>query len=100
VAGFALYFLFRWAGLLVAIVRPGSTDRLSLFLLSMSLMCLTAWIILLRSRAEDSVTVTGHRWNPAEMDRLRGQMEKINAVLEGLSRKFKRDPDYISLHSR
>jgi hypothetical protein len=99
IGGFVAYFLTRWAGVLMYGLRRDLMAALNLGVLSISLVCLIAWIALLRAEGETASTVTGHRWNPVEMDRLRGQLAAINARLETFSGKSHISTRYSSLHS-
>jgi len=49
--------------------------------------CLVFWIWGFRQESEDRITVTGHRWDPSQMERLTSQLDSINAALERLSRR-------------
>ena len=95
IGGFVTYFITRWAGLLTIGVRRALVNDLDVAMMSLSLVCLIAWALLLRPEGERVSTVTGHRWNPVEMERLGRQLTAINARLEKLSGKS----NYISLHS-
>jgi Na+/H+-dicarboxylate symporter len=86
VGGFSAYFLARWAGALAESARPDLTRSISIGVLSFSLACLIAGIIFLRREGETTTVVTGHRWNPTEMDRLAGKLESLNASLMHLNR--------------
>ncbi len=61
------------------------TRAISVADLSFSLVCLTAWALLMRREGETETVVTGHRWNPEEMERLTGQLSAINARLMRLN---------------
>ena len=69
-------------------VLPGLYDShthpLSAAMLSISFLCLIVWLFALRRQGEETTTVIGHRWNPARMERLTGQLEAINASLSRL----------------
>jgi hypothetical protein len=81
IAGFVIYSFHRWTGLLLIELWPDYQRQFSTAMLCVSLACLTAWAILLRPDGETSTVQTGHRWNPEEADRLRLQLDAINARL-------------------
>ncbi len=81
VAGSVVYSFQRWTGLLSADLWPAYTRQFSTAMLWVSLAILAAWIVLLRRDGETTTVETGHRWNPVEADRLRFQLDAINALL-------------------
>ena len=95
IGGFVTYFISRWAFLLTLGMRPVLVNDLNAAAMSLSLLCFVAWIALVRPEGESVSTVTGHRWNPEEMERLSRQLTAINARLERFSEKS----EYISLQS-
>ena len=95
IGGFVTYFVSRWAFLLTLGMRPALVNDLNAAAMSLSLLCFVGWIALLRPEGESVSTVTGHRWNPEEMERLSRQLTAINARLERFSEKS----EYISLQS-
>lgn len=86
IGGFAVYWFGRWAGLLATNLFPTLRGPMSIAMLSLSFACMLGWLLTLRRAGETVTTVTGHRWNTAEADRLKGQLDAINARLESLSR--------------
>jgi hypothetical protein len=56
-------------------------------MMGISFMCLLGWIFTLRPEGEDLTVVTGHRWNPAAMERLTDQLTSINSRLVRLSKQ-------------
>ncbi|PYT15118.1 MAG: hypothetical protein DMG59_15085 [Acidobacteria bacterium] len=85
IGGFFLYFFARFSGVLLTKILPASfTHPLSAAMLSISFLCLIVWLFALRRQGEETTTVIGHRWNPARMERLTGQLEAINASLSRL----------------
>jgi hypothetical protein len=85
-AGFVLYSFERWVGLMITSYRPQHTHTLSIAMLSASFLSLILWGIAVTSRGEVETVVTGHRWNPAEAERLTIQLDAINAWLLRLGR--------------
>ena len=58
----------------------------------LELACLAVWALAMRPEGEIVMTVTGHRWNPAETEHLLGQFDAINTRLgaNGESEKSER----------
>lgn len=81
IGGFLIYSFERWAGLLMVNFWPAYSNQLSVFMLSTSFACLVTWLVMLRRERDDTSTVTGHRWNGTEADRLSSQLDAINARL-------------------
>jgi hypothetical protein len=86
ITGFILYFFTRWALLLGMDMLPEYHHQLSAALLGVALACMTFWVLMMRAEGETAVTVTGHRWNPAEAERLTLQLDTLNARLARLMR--------------
>ena len=84
--GFVLYSFQRWAGLLLAAIWPQSIHTFSIVMMAISLACLVVWGFALRREGEKRTIVTGHRWNPAEAERLSIQLHAINSRLESVAR--------------
>src|SRR5215471_3717744 len=84
--GFVLYSFQRWAGLLLAAIWPQSVHTFGIVMMAFSLVCLVVWGFVLRREGEKRTVVTGHRWNPAEAERLSIQLHAINSRLESLAR--------------
>ena len=80
-AGFVIYSLQRYAGLLVTSYWPLRTHTFSIVMLCASFLCLILWAVAVTSRGQVETVVTGHRWNPAEAERLTIQLDAINAWL-------------------
>jgi hypothetical protein len=87
IAGFVVYSFQRWTGLLLTALWPQYTRQFSTAMLCVSFGCLAAWIVLLRRDGETATVETGHGWNPAQADRLRLQLDAINARLGRLGRE-------------
>lgn len=87
IAGFVLYFFSRSAGLLLLNTLPLRYARpMGIGILCVSLGCLTIWLLALRREGEEVTVVVGHRWNPAAVEQLTGQLDTINASLIRISR--------------
>lgn len=86
IAGFVFYLAQNWASLLVVNLHPKSADSVSTSILVLDLACLIFWNAGICVRGETSTTVTGHRWNPQETERLLDQLDAINQRLEEVSR--------------
>ncbi len=86
IGGFVVYSLTRWAGLLVVGVWPDSVRPVSVFMLVGTLAYLIVWGLTLTRSGEVQTTVTGHRWNPTEAERLAIQLDSINSRLVRLVR--------------
>jgi hypothetical protein len=97
--GFVAYFLTRWAALFWIVISHRYLNLANFIMMSIAFICLTAWIVSLRKEGEKTSTVTGHRWNPGQADRLMGQLIAINAKLERFSAKSGKREKYIPLHS-
>jgi hypothetical protein len=86
-AGFVVFSGAQSFGLLMANILPrGFFNLMSDVMLWVSLGCLLTWLFALRSEEEQAITIVGHRWNPAAMERLSGQLETINTALVRLGR--------------
>jgi hypothetical protein len=84
--GFILYFSARWADLLATDLWPQHTRALSAANLGIAVACMAFWVVMMRPEGETAVTVTGHRWNPMEAERLTLQLDTLNARLARLMR--------------
>jgi len=88
IGGFVVWFLARSSMLLfINLLPPESRHPFSVVILAVEFLCLLAWLTGLRPEGEELTTITGHRWNPAEMERLTGQLGSINARLARLARE-------------
>jgi hypothetical protein len=83
---FAFYWFQHWALLLLVNLHPKGYVAVNAVMLVLSLACLVLWTLAIRPEGEIVTTVTGHRWNPAETERLLGQLDAINARLEQMTR--------------
>jgi hypothetical protein len=84
--GFVFYSFQRWIGLVFTAIWPLWTHGFSIAMLAASFACLALWAVALREDGEARSVVTGHRWNPAEAERLTIQLHSINSRLESLVR--------------
>ena len=80
--GIVLLLVAQWAGLLMVNFHPGTSIGVSAILLCVYLGCLIFWNIRVGRPGENLTTVTGHRWNPDEVERLLGQLDTINTRLQ------------------
>jgi hypothetical protein len=87
VGGFILLFLSRSAYmLLLNVMSVRHLGTLNSGMQVISSTCLLVWLFTLGKEGEKTTTVVGHRWDPAAMDRMSGQLDAINASLMKLSR--------------
>lgn len=82
IGGIMFFLLTEWAGLLLVNLRPSGVHQVAAMMLCVYLGCLIFWSIALQRSGETLTTVTGHRWNPEEAERLLGQLNAINARLK------------------
>jgi|HubBroStandDraft_6_1064221.scaffolds.fasta_scaffold43188_4 hypothetical protein len=87
IAAFAVYFLARSAGLLLVNVMPIFRDRFDVPMLSVSFVCLMAWLFALRREGEQITVVTGPRRDPERMRHLTQQLDAMNARLAEIGRR-------------
>ncbi|HTS74947.1 MAG TPA: hypothetical protein VMG40_02020 [Bryobacteraceae bacterium] len=88
ISGFVIYFLTRSVGLLLSNVSPELVMKFDTSMIAVQILCLIVWIAALRPEGETAITVTGHRWDPDAADRLKDQLNTINATLLRLSRRL------------
>jgi hypothetical protein len=81
---FVLYFTTRWAATLAASAWPGWTRAINVANQTLLLLYVLSWAWLLRRDGEKMELITGHRWNPAEIQRLTDQLDTINRRLMGM----------------
>jgi hypothetical protein len=79
--GYAVYFLTRSTVELVVNLGHYGIRELSSIEMTVSVLCFTFWIMTLSREGETRRVVVGHRWNPADEQRLRAQLDAINASL-------------------
>jgi hypothetical protein len=79
--GFALYFLTHAA--LAFIHNVGYIEHRLASGIEMGVFvgCLSFWFLALHRQGEDKRMVVGHQWNPGDEERLRAQLDAINASL-------------------
>lgn len=87
VAAFAIYFLARAAGLLLVNVVPDFSGRFDVLMLSISFVCLLAWLFALRREGEQITVVTSPRRDPARIRHLTQQLDAMNARLAEIARR-------------
>lgn len=85
--GYAVYFLTRAAVELAMSFNYHWNRQLSSVAMVVSVLCLTFWIIALTPGGETKRVVVGHQWNPADEQKLRAQLDAINASLMRSSHK-------------
>ncbi len=87
IGGFLVFLLEAWAGLLLLNLYPqAGRDRISAAGMCYEAGLLIFWIAAIGPTGESTTTVTGHRWNPKEAERLLGQLDAINKRLEQIAR--------------
>jgi hypothetical protein len=79
--GYVIYFLTRSTVELVINLGHYWIRVLSSLEMTVSVLCLTFWIMTLSREGETRRAVVGHQWNPADEQRLRAQLDAINASL-------------------
>jgi hypothetical protein len=79
--GYVIYFLTRETVELVINLGHHWIRVVSSLEMTVSVLCLTFWIMTLRREGETRRAVVGHQWNPADEQRLRAQLDAINASL-------------------
>jgi hypothetical protein len=79
--GYAVYFLTRVTTAFLANLGDVWNRQLSSIAMAVSLLCLIFWIIALSREVETTRVVVGHQWNPSDKQRLRAQLDAINARL-------------------
>lgn len=81
IGAFATFFASQCATLLIVNWTQRTVVWLTVIMLAVSIVCMIAWSIALRLRDDNTMLVTGFRWNPAALARLTNQLESINASL-------------------
>jgi hypothetical protein len=80
--GFMVFFIAQSFGLLMVNLLPRALfGVMSNIMLCVSLGCLLTWLFALRQDDRNTVAFVGHRWDPAAIGRLTGQLDQINAAL-------------------
>jgi hypothetical protein len=79
--GYAVYFLTHAAGPPMLYLGRWSARQLGDVAMGVSVACLTFWILALTRQGETKRVVVGHRWNTADEQKLRAQLDAINASL-------------------
>lgn len=82
ISGFVIFSASRAFGLLLTNLLPQSETRLmSTVLLGLTFVCLMLWIAGIQPEGELVTSTPGYRRNPETMQRLRHQLDSINAAL-------------------
>ena len=79
--GYAVYFLTHTIIWLVINLGHYWIRELSTTLMTVAALCFVFWIVALSRAGEEKRVVVGHQWNPADQQRLRAQLDAINASL-------------------
>jgi hypothetical protein len=79
--GYAVYFLTNTAVTLINNVGPRWNRELGNTSMTVSVICLVFWVIALGRDGEFRTAIIGHQWNLADEQRLRAQLDAINASL-------------------
>jgi hypothetical protein len=85
--GYAVYFLANATVSLMLNLGRHWARQLSTIVMGVELVCFAFWSIALSSDGEYKRVVVGHQWNPADEQKLRTQLDAINASLLRASRK-------------
>ena len=85
--GYAVYFLTKTTVPLLINLGHYWIRELSSVAMAISIVCLTFWIIALRRDGETKRVVVGHQWNLADQQKVRAQLDAINASLLRASEK-------------
>jgi hypothetical protein len=85
--GYAVWFLTKATVALAMNFGQQWIRPLSSIAMGVSLACLIFWILVLSRDGETKRVVVGHQWNPADQQKLRAQLDAINASLLRESRK-------------
>ncbi len=79
--GFVGVFIGDWFTAFVNNLAPDHGDWADILAIGIQMVCAVAWATLLSRTGEQTQTITGHRWNHAEMIRLSEKLDSINASL-------------------
>src|SRR5579859_1830961 len=79
--GYAVYFFAKTIVPLVVNLGHYWIRELSSLGMAVSVLCLTFWILALSRDGETKRVVVGHQWNPADQQKLKAQLDAINASL-------------------
>jgi len=85
--GYATYFIERATTIFLNNLGHYWNRSLSSLEMSFSVICLMFWLFCLNRRGEEKRVVVGHQWNPGDEQRLRAQLDAINASLLRSARK-------------
>jgi hypothetical protein len=79
--GYAVWFLTKATDALLLNLGHHWARPLGSMAMGVSVLCLTFWIFGLNREGESRRLVIGHLWNPADGQKLRAQLDAINASL-------------------
>jgi hypothetical protein len=79
--GYSVYFLTKAAITLIVNFGHHWVRPLNSVAMAVAALCFTFWIIALGPAGEDKRLVVAHPWKPAEREKLRAQLDAINASL-------------------
>jgi hypothetical protein len=86
--GYAAYFIGEATAIFLVNNRGHYSNRwMSDLTVVFPVICLMFWLFCLNRRGEEKSVVVGHQWNPADEQRLRAQLDAINASLLRSARK-------------
>jgi hypothetical protein len=85
--GYAVFFLTRTTVTLVINLEHHWSRELSSIAMGVSVLCLIFWIMALNRKGETKRVVFGRHWNPADEQKLKTQLDAINASLLRSRRK-------------
>jgi hypothetical protein len=86
IGGFVAFFASQCAVLLLVNRTRRTAPWLTLVVLAVSLLCAAMWLAAFQLEGQDTMTVTGIRWNPGALAKLTRQLEHINASLKRFAR--------------
>jgi hypothetical protein len=85
--GYAVFFLTTAAQAFVYNLGHLWIRQQASIAMGVFLACLVLWLLALSRQGETKRVVVGHQWNPADQQKLRAQLDAINASLLRASRK-------------
>jgi hypothetical protein len=85
--GYAVWFLTRATVFLTIDLGHHWNRQLGSFIMGVEVVCFAFWIMALSRQGEYKRVVVGHQWNPADEQKLRAQLDAINASLLRAIRK-------------
>jgi hypothetical protein len=85
--GYSVYFLLKAAARFIENYSHRWYAEVSTLIVGVSTVCLLFWMAGLTRAGERKTLVLGHRWDPADEERLLSQLKAINASLMRSARK-------------